>query len=52
MAKWKSIGENISIVLIVIGVLGMCQPYAIAFYTYSFTILLVGTLTYIVIGHI
>ncbi len=45
-------GENIAVALIALGVLGLCQPYVMAWYTCSFTILLMGMLAYIVIGHI
>ena len=37
---------------ILLGIVGMFQPWAMAFYTYGFILLLTSTLTYIVWSHI
>jgi hypothetical protein len=43
--------EIIAIALILFGIFSLCQPWAFVLYRYGFTILLAGTVTFIVISH-
>ncbi len=45
-------GERIAIVLIVPGILGLVQPWVQDFYTNGFTVLLAGTIIFIVASHL
>src|SRR5207302_690642 len=45
-------GERIGIVLIVLGILGLVRPWVQAFFTNGFTVLLVGTIIFIIASHI
>lgn len=44
--------ERITVLLIMLGIVGMFQSINIDLYTWGFHILLVGTLAFIVISHI
>lgn len=52
ISQVKTIGENLSIALIILGIVGICQPFVMLFYTYGFSVLLIGTLGYIIFGHL
>jgi hypothetical protein len=41
--------ENAATALIAVGVVMLCQPLALALYTYSFITILVGTVMYVVV---
>ena len=43
--------EAFATVLIVIGVVMLMQPYAMVLYTYSFAVILVGTIGFVVVSH-
>ena len=43
--------ENFSTVLILIGVFMLLQPFAMWMYTYSFIVILVGTIGFIITSH-
>ena len=43
--------EAFATVLIVVGVVMLMQPYAMILYTYSFSVILAGTLGFIVVSH-
>ena len=43
--------ENLSTVLILIGVFMLLQPFAMWMYTYSFIVILVGTIGFIITSH-
>ena len=43
--------ENLSTVLILIGVLMLLQPFAMWMYTYSFIVILVGTIGFVITSH-
>ncbi len=43
--------ENLSIVLILLGVFMLLQPFAMWMYTYSFIVILVGTIGFIITSH-
>ncbi len=45
-------GERLGIVLIVLGILGLIQPWVQDFFTNGFTVLLAGTLVFIVASHL
>lgn len=45
-------GERLGIVLIALGILGLIQPWVQDFFTNGFTVLLVGTLVFIVASHL
>jgi hypothetical protein len=45
-------GERIGIVLIVLGILGLVQPWVQDFYTNGFTVLLAGTIVFIIASHL
>ena len=43
--------ENLSTVLILIGVFMLSQPFAMWMFTYSFIVILVGTVGFIITSH-
>ena len=43
--------ENLSTILILIGVFMLLQPFAMWMYTYSFIVILVGTIGFIITSH-
>ena len=43
--------ENLSTLLILIGVFMLLQPFAMWMYTYSFIVILVGTIGFIITSH-
>ncbi len=45
-------GERLGIVLIALGILGLIQPWVQDFFTNGFTVLLAGTLVFIVASHL
>jgi hypothetical protein len=45
-------GERIGIVLIVLGILGLVQPWVQELYTNGFTVLLLGTVIFIIASHL
>jgi hypothetical protein len=45
-------GERSGVALIVLGIVGLVQPLVQSFYTNGFTILLLGTLIFIVASHL
>ena len=47
----KSIWENASTVLILLGVFMLMQPFAMWMFTYSFIVILVGTIGFVITSH-
>ena len=43
--------ENLSTALILIGVFMLLQPFAMWMFTYSFIVILVGTISFIITSH-
>ena len=43
--------ENLSTVLILLGVFMLLQPFAMWMYTYSFIVILVGTIGFVITSH-
>ena len=43
--------ENVAIAVIGLGVLMLMQPFHIGFFTYSFSVILAGTLGFLVVSH-
>ena len=43
--------ENTATVLIAAGVAMLMQPYFMALYTYSFAVILVGTVGFVIVSH-
>ena len=43
--------ENLSTVLILIGVFMLLQPFAMWLFTYSFIVILVGTIGFVITSH-
>ena len=43
--------ENLSTVLILFGVFMLLQPFAMWMYTYSFIVILVGTIGFVITSH-
>ena len=43
--------ENLSTILILIGVFMLLQPFAMCMFTYSFIVILVGTIGFIITSH-
>ena len=43
--------ENFSTILILIGVFMLLQPFAMWMFTYSFIVILVGTISFIITSH-
>jgi hypothetical protein len=49
MRRW---GERIGVVLIVLGIVGLVQPLVQGYFTNGFTILLIGTIIFIIASHL
>ena len=47
----RGIWENISTALILIGVFMLMQPFAVWMHTYSFIVILVGTIGFVITSH-
>ena len=47
----RGIWENVSTALILIGVFMLMQPFAMWMYTYSFIVILVGTIGFFITSH-
>ena len=47
----RGIWENVSTALILIGVFMLMQPFAMWMYTYSFIVILVGTIGFVISSH-
>jgi hypothetical protein len=47
----RSIWENASTVLILLGVFMLMQPFAMWMFTYSFIVILVGTIGFVITSH-
>ena len=47
----RGIWENFSTALILIGVFMLMQPFAMWMYTYSFIVILVGTIGFVITSH-
>jgi hypothetical protein len=45
-------GERSGVVLIVLGIVGLVQPLVQGFFTNGFTILLIGTIIFIIASHL
>jgi hypothetical protein len=45
-------GERLGVLLIVLGIVGLVQPYTQDYFTYGFSILLAGTVTFIIASHL
>ena len=43
--------ENLSTILILIGVFMLLQPFAMWMYTYSFIVILIGTIGFVITSH-
>lgn len=43
--------EMLATVLIALGVVMLMQPFALALYTWSFVVILVGTVMFIIVSH-
>ena len=43
--------EIAAMILIGIGVFMLTQPFALALFSYSFTVILVGTIGYVIVSH-
>mgnify|MGYP005722688153 FL=1 len=43
--------ENLSTVLILLGVFMLLQPFAMWMYTYSFIVVLIGTIGFVITSH-
>ena len=43
--------ENVATVLIAIGVVMLMQPFALALFSWSFTVILAGTVMFILVSH-
>ena len=43
--------ENLSTILILIGVFMLLQPFAMWMFTYSFVVILVGTIGFVITSH-
>ena len=43
--------ETLATVLIALGVVMLMQPFALSLFSWSFTVILTGTLTFIVVSH-
>lgn len=51
-ATLRAGGERIGVVLIALGILGLVQPWVQDFYTNGFTVLLAGTIVFIIASHV
>ena len=47
----RGIWENVSTALILMGVFMLMQPFAMWMYTYSFIVILVGTIGFLITSH-
>ena len=47
----RGIWENVSTALILIGVFMLMQPFAMWMYSYSFIVILVGTIGFLITSH-
>lgn len=47
----RVIWENLSTVIILIGVFMLLQPFQMFLYTYSFIVILVGTISFVITSH-
>jgi hypothetical protein len=45
-------GERLGVVLIVLGTAGLIQPFVQDFFTYGFSVLLAGTIIFIIASHL
>lgn len=52
LARLKKFMEPLSIVLIVFGIVSLCQPFVFFLYHYGFAFLGIGTGLYILFSHI
>ncbi len=43
--------ENFATLLIIIGIFMLMQPFFMVFFTYSFAVILTGTLLFSIVGH-
>ena len=43
--------ENVATVLIAVGVVMLMQPFALALFSWSFTVILAGTVMFILVSH-
>jgi len=48
----KPILERVAIVLILAGIVFLCQPFLFTLYRWGFPVLLVGTIGFIIISHV
>ena len=46
----RGLMENVAVVLIILGVVMLVQPFSIWLYGWSFTVVLVGTLMFVVVS--
>ena len=51
--RWFARGpwENAATVLIAVGVVMLMQPYSMLLYTYSFVVILAGTVGFLIVSH-
>tara|TARA_B100000524_G_C23629613_1_gene362671 strand:+ start:829 stop:1002 length:174 start_codon:yes stop_codon:yes gene_type:complete len=47
----RVIWENLSMVIILVGVFMLLQPFHMILYSYSFIVILVGTLGFVITSH-
>ena len=47
----RSPWENAATALIAVGVIMLMQPFAMVLYTYSFAVILTGTVGYVIVSH-
>jgi hypothetical protein len=45
-------GERLGVLLIVAGIAGLVQPFIQNYFTYGFSVLLVGTIIFIIASHL
>ena len=43
--------ENFATILIALGIIMLMQPFFMVLFTYSFSVILIGTLMFMVVGH-
>lgn len=48
----KETAERAAMLLMVAGIVGMCQPFVLTLFHYGFLVLLFSTLAYIVLSHL
>ncbi|MAK47657.1 MAG: hypothetical protein CMI24_10550 [Opitutae bacterium] len=53
MKTWfiREIWENVASLIIILGVFMLLQPFSMLLYTYSFSLILGGTLGFVVVSH-